>query len=150
MVDSGGTTDHLCWYLSAFSPSASSALLQLLSDMLLLPAAAGSVRSLTPGVTVTSVDEAEGSIQITIPDRQIWATDATNVQAVFPDADVQSSYNPVDATGNIGAQVFVGGFGTRELHKLQTGCYESACCSCKWHGQHGVLHVTGPGHRGPF
>jgi hypothetical protein len=94
--------------------------------LLLLLLHAGSVQSLTPGVTVTSVDEAEGTIQVTIPDRQIWAADA-----VFPDADVQLSYTPVDATGQIGAQVFVAGFGTRELHKLQTGCYESACCSCK-------------------
>jgi hypothetical protein len=64
------------------------------------------MQSLTPGVTVTSVDEAEGTALITIPD-------ATK--------NVQLSYSPVDATGQVGATVFMAGFGTREMHMLH-GC----------------------------
>ncbi|KAF6251865.1 hypothetical protein COO60DRAFT_1644571 [Scenedesmus sp. NREL 46B-D3] len=70
--------------------------------------APGSVVSLTPGVAVTSVNEAEGTMVVTIPNDT---------------PTVQLSYRVMDAAGQPGNQVYVAGFSTRERHQLQRGIH---------------------------
>jgi hypothetical protein len=72
-------------------------LLLLLLLLLPLPLPAGSVESLTPGVVITAVDEAAGTITLDIPD-------------ATPNVEVH--YVAVDASGQLSAPVYV--VGTRE------------------------------------